>query len=117
MDKAAIDKLMERTRKGGAEIVGYLKTGSAYYAPAAAAAEMVEAILTDRKHLAPCAAYLRGEYGIDDLYIGVPVILGRHGVEQILELELSDAERAELATSAAAVRKGVDELNTFFKVA
>jgi malate dehydrogenase len=117
MDQAAIDKLMERTRKGGAEIVGYLKTGSAYYAPAAAAAEMVEAILTDRKHLAPCAAYLRGEYGIDDLYIGVPVILGRHGVEQILELELSDAERAELATSAAAVRKGVDELNTFFKVA
>jgi malate dehydrogenase len=117
MDQVSIDKLMERTRKGGAEIVGYLKTGSAYYAPAAAAAEMVEAILTDRKHLAPCAAYLRGEYGIDDLYIGVPVILGRHGVEQILELELSDAERAELATSAAAVRKGVDELNTFFKVA
>jgi len=117
MDKATIDRIMDRTRKGGAEIVGYLKTGSAYYAPAAAAAEMVEAILTDRKHLAPCAAYLRGEYGVEDLFIGVPVVLGRNGVEQILELDLTDAERAELATSTAAVRKGVDELKTFFKVA
>jgi malate dehydrogenase len=117
LDSGTIDQLMDRTRRGGAEIVSYLKTGSAYYAPAAAAAEMVDAILTDRRHLEPCAAYLRGEYGIDDLYIGVPVVLGRHGVEQIVELELTDAERAALAASAAAVRQGVDELNTFFKVA
>jgi malate dehydrogenase len=117
MEKATIDRLVERTRKGGAEIVGYLKTGSAYYAPAAASAEMVEAILTDRRQLAPCAAYLRGEYGIDDLFIGVPVILGRNGIEDIVELELDDVEREQLKVSAAAVRKGIDELNTFFKVA
>ena len=116
LDPAVITRLSDRTRKGGAEIVAHLKTGSAYYAPAAAAAEMVEAILTDRKQLAPCAAYLRGEYGIDDLFIGVPVILGRNGVEHIVELPLNDDERAQLAASAASVKKGVDELNTFFKV-
>jgi malate dehydrogenase len=115
MDQATIARLLDRTRKGGAEIVNYLKTGSAYYAPAAAAAEMVEAILRDRKHLAPCAAYLRGEYGIENLFIGVPVILGKNGIEKIIELELSDEEKAELQSSAAAVQKGVDELNTFFK--
>jgi malate dehydrogenase len=117
MDAPTVAKLVERTRKGGAEIVGYLKTGSAYYAPAAAVAEMVEAVLTDRKHLAPCAAYLRGEYGIEDLFIGVPVILGQNGVERIVELDLEDEERRELDASAAAVRQGVAELNTFFKVA
>lgn len=115
MDQPTIDRLVDRTRKGGAEIVALLKTGSAYYAPAAAAAEMVEAILTDRRHLAPCAAYLRGEYGIEDLFIGVPVILGKNGVESVVELELTDAERAQLAASAASVKKGVDELSTFFK--
>ncbi len=117
MDAATIEKLMDRTRKGGAEIVQYLKTGSAYYAPAAAAAEMVEAILTDRRNLSPCAAYLRGEYGIEDLYIGVPVVLGRNGIESIVQLELSDEEKRLLKVSADAVKKGVDELNTFFKVA
>jgi len=115
MDQATIDRLVDRTRKGGAEIVGYLKTGSAYYAPAAAAAEMVEAVVTDRKHFAPCAAYLRGEYGIEDLFIGVPVILGRNGIEKVVELDLDAAEMAQLRASAAAVQKGVEELNSFFK--
>lgn len=114
MDPATIAKLVDRTRKGGAEIVSYLKTGSAYYAPAAAAAEMVEAIVTDRKHLAPCAAFLRGEYGIENLFIGVPVVLGRNGVERIVELELSKEERRQLNASAEAVRQGVAELDTFF---
>ena len=115
MEAATIARLVDRTRKGGAEIVGLLKTGSAYYAPAASVADMVEAVITDRKHLAPCAAYLRGEYGIDDLFIGVPTILGKNGVERIIELELREDERAQLRTSADAVRKGVDERNTFFK--
>jgi malate dehydrogenase len=115
MDAATIARLVDRTRKGGAEIVTLLKTGSAYYAPAASVAEMVEAVLTDRKHLAPCAAYLRGEYGIDDLFIGVPVLLGKNGVEKIIELALADDERKQLLASADAVRKGVEELNTFFK--
>ena len=115
LDAATIERLVDRTRKGGAEIVQYLKTGSAYYAPAASAAEMVEAILTDRKTLAPCAAYLRGEYGIENLFVGVPVILGKNGIERIIELELTEDERQQLATSAAAVRKGMEELSTFFK--
>jgi malate dehydrogenase len=115
MDPETIERLVERTRKGGAEIVGYLKTGSAYYAPAAAAAEMVEAVLTDRKQLVPCAAYLRGEYGIENLYVGVPTILGRNGVERIIELDLDEDELRQLHESAAAVKKGVDELSTFFK--
>jgi len=115
MDAATIARLVDRTRKGGAEIVALLKTGSAYYAPAASVAEMVEAVITDRKHLAPCAAYLRGEYGIDDLFIGVPVMLGKNGVERIIELTLTDDERKQLLASADAVRKGVEELNTFFK--
>ena len=115
LDAATIERLVDRTRKGGAEIVAYLKTGSAYYAPAASAAEMVEAILTDRKTLAPCAAYLRGEYGIENLFVGVPVILGKNGIERIIELDLTADERQQLATSAAAVRKGMEELSTFFK--
>jgi malate dehydrogenase len=114
MDQGTIDRLIDRTRKGGAEIVEHLKTGSAYYAPAAAVAEMVEAILTDRKHLAPCAVYLRGEYGIENLFMGVPVILGKNGVERIIELEINDVEKKQLAASAAAVRKGMEDLSTFF---
>jgi malate dehydrogenase len=114
MDKAAIDRLVDRTRKGGAEIVAHLKTGSAFYAPAASVAEMVEAIMTDRKALAPCAACLRGEYGIDGLFIGVPVLLGKNGVERIVELDLDAAETAELQKSAAAVKAGVADLDTFF---
>jgi malate dehydrogenase len=114
MDAATIAKLLDRTRKGGAEIVSYLKSGSAYYAPAAAAAEMVEAVIIDRKHVAPCAAFLRGEYGIENLFIGVPVVLGRNGVERIVELDLTEEELRELKASAGAVREGVAELDTFF---
>jgi malate dehydrogenase len=116
LEKSTIDRLVDRTRKGGAEIVSHLKTGSAYYAPAASVAEMAEAIITDRKTLAPCAAYLRGEYGIENLFIGVPVILGKNGVERIVELDLDESEMALLHRSADAVRKGVNELDTFFKV-
>ena len=116
LDRAAIDRLVDRTRNGGAEIVAHLKTGSAYYAPAASVAEMVEAVVTDRKTLAPCAAYLRGEYGIENLFIGVPVLLGKNGIERIIELDLDESEMAPLRESADAVRKGVEELDTFFEV-
>lgn len=114
LDRAVIDRIVDRTRQGGAEIVAHLKTGSAYYAPAASVAEMVEAIVTDRKTLAPCAAFLRGEYGIENLFMGVPVLLGKNGIERIVELDLDEAETAQLRSSADAVKKGVDELNTFF---
>jgi malate dehydrogenase len=98
-----IDALVDRTRKGGAEIVGLLKTGSAYYAPAAAAVQMAEAIVLDKKRILPCSAWLQGEYGLKDLFIGVPCRLGRSGLEAILEVELTDAERAALGKSADAV--------------
>ncbi len=107
-----IDRLVMRTRNGGGEIVALLKTGSAYYAPAASVFRMVQAILQDRQEILPCAAFLRGEYGIDGLFVGVPVRLGRRGVEQIVEIALSDAERAALEASAAAVRELVERLDT-----
>jgi len=94
-----IEAISKRTRDGGGEIVKLLKTGSAYYAPAAATVEMVDAILTDRKRLMPCSAYLTGQYGIKDLYIGVPVILGAGGVEKVIELKLNDQELGELRKS------------------
>jgi malate dehydrogenase len=105
MDKATVDRLVQRTRDGGAEIVKYLKTGSAYYAPSAAVAEMVEAILKDKKKILPCAAYLQGEYGIHGLYMGVPVKLGAKGIEQIIEIKLTAEEKAGLDKSAAAVKE------------
>ena len=105
MDKATVDRLVQRTRDGGAEIVKYLKTGSAYYAPSAAVAEMVEAIVKDKKKILPCAAYLQGEYGINGLYVGVPVKLGAKGIEQIIEIKLTAEEKAELDKSAAAVKE------------
>ncbi len=105
-----IDALVERTRTGGAEIVGLLKTGSAYYAPASAAVEMAEAILKDKKKILPCAACLEGEYGIHDLFIGVPVKLGVGGVEEIIEIKLTDAEKEALNHSAEAVRALVDAM-------
>jgi len=105
MDKATVDRLVQRTRDGGAEIVKYLKTGSAYYAPSAAVAEMVEAILKDKKKILPCAAYLRGGYGINGLYVGVPVKLGAKGIEQIIEIKLTAEEKAGLEKSAAAVKE------------
>jgi malate dehydrogenase len=100
-----VDAIVQRTRDGGAEIVKYLKTGSAYYAPSAAATEMVEAILKDKKKILPCAAYLQGEYGISGLYVGVPVKLGAKGIEQIIEIKLTAEEKAGLDKSAAAVKE------------
>jgi malate dehydrogenase len=110
LPKEKIDALVTRTANGGAEIVNYLKTGSAYYAPAASAVEMVEAILKDKKKILPCAAYLDGQYGTRGLYVGVPVKLGRRGVEQIIEITLTADEQAAFNKSAAAVRELVDKL-------
>jgi len=110
MDQPTIDRLVERTRNGGAEIVSLLKSGSAYYAPSASAVEMAEAILKDKKKIVPCAAFLRGEYGIRDLYVGVPVKLGAAGVEQVIEVKLTPDEQSALDRSAAAVRELVDVL-------
>ena len=106
-----IEALVTRTRNGGAEIVKYLKTGSAYYAPSAAAVEMAASILKDKKKVLPCAALLQGEYGVQDLFVGVPVKLGANGIEQVYEVGLTDSEKAELAKSVAAV----DELVTVIK--
>jgi malate dehydrogenase len=105
-----IEALVARTRNGGAEIVGLLKTGSAYYAPASAAVEMAESILKDRKKILPCAAYLDGEYGIKGLFVGVPVKLGAGGCEQIIEIKLTPEERTALKKSAAAVQELVDAM-------
>ncbi len=109
VDGAKIDAMVDRTRKGGGEIVNLLGT-SAWYAPGAAAAQMVDAVCLDEKRVLPCTAYLEGEYGIDGLYMGVPVKLGKGGVEEIVELDLSDGERAELEQSSAAVREVVGVL-------
>jgi malate dehydrogenase len=105
-----IDAIVQRTRQGGAEIVGLLKTGSAYYAPASAAVEMAEAVLKDKKKILPCAALLQGEYGISDLFIGVPIKLGAQGVEEIIEIKLSEEEQAALNHSADAVRTLVADM-------
>ncbi len=102
---ARLEELVQRTRDGGAEIVKYLKTGSAYYAPSAAVAEMVEAILKDKKKILPCAAYLDGEYGIKGLYVGVPVKLGSKGIEQIIQIKLTPEEQSALNKSADAVKE------------
>jgi len=110
LSKKRIAALVDRTRKGGGEIVGLLKTGSAFYAPAAAAVQMAEAILKDQKRLVPVSAYLTGEYGLHDLFFGVPVILGAGGIEKIVPLKLSKEEEAMLQTSAAAVAKTRDDL-------
>ena len=112
MAQDRIDALVERTRNGGAEIVALLKTGSAYYAPASAAVEMAEAILKDKKKILPCAAYLQGEYGQQDLFIGVPVKLGAKGVEDIIEITLTDEEKQALQKSADAVQELKDLLKT-----
>ncbi|MBW2173795.1 MAG: malate dehydrogenase [Deltaproteobacteria bacterium] len=111
MSPDRIDALVERTRWGGAEIVDLLKTGSAYYAPASAVVEMTESILKDKKKILPCAAYLEGEYDIDGLFVGVPVKLGKEGVEQIIEVTLTKKERSALQKSADAVQSLVESLN------
>ena len=108
--KERLDAIVQRTRDGGAEIVGLLKTGSAYYAPASAAVAMAEAILKDKKKILPCAAYLKGEYGIKDLFIGVPVKLGKGGVEEVISISLTPEEQSALERSAAAVRELVDAM-------
>ncbi|MCH7740440.1 MAG: malate dehydrogenase, partial [Chloroflexi bacterium] len=108
IEKNRLEEIVQRTRDGGAEIVGLLKTGSAYYAPSAAIVQMVEAILFDTKAILPCAAYLQGEYGIDGLFAGVPVKLGAGGIEEIIEVDLTADEAAALKSSADDVQELVD---------
>ncbi len=108
LDQATIDRLVQRAREGGAEIVKYLKTGSAYYAPSAATVEMVESILLDKKKVLPCSAYLEGEYGIHGLFVGVPVKLGAAGIEKIYEVQLKPDEHAALEKSSASVKELID---------
>ena len=108
IDRKQLDQIVERTRKGGAEIVSYLKTGSAYYAPSAAATQMVEAIVRDKKRVLPCAAWLEGEYGMEGMYLGVPCKLGAAGLERIIEVELSNDEQAALRQSADAVKQAME---------
>ncbi|HEY7098017.1 MAG TPA: malate dehydrogenase [Terriglobales bacterium] len=105
MDSATVERLVQRTRDGGAEIVKHLKTGSAYYAPSAAVTEMAEAILKDKKKILPCAVYLQGEYGINGLFVGVPAKLGAKGIEQVVQIKLTADEKAALEKSAAAVKE------------
>lgn len=112
IEEKRLEEIVDRTRKGGAEIVGLLKTGSAYYAPAAASAQMVEAIVRDKKRLIPCAAYCDKEYGVGGYYVGVPVILGAAGVEKIVELKLTDDETAAFQKSIDAVKELVETMGT-----
>ena len=110
LPRETVERLVERTRKGGGEIVSLLKTGSAYYAPGAAAAQMVEAVLKDKKRILPCCAYLEGEYGLSDICFGVPVKLGAKGVEEVIELELTAEEKELVSESAESVKKSIAAL-------
>ncbi len=110
LPKEKIDQLVKRTREGGAEIVSYLKTGSAYYAPSAAIVEMVESIVKDKKRILPCSVLLQGEYELNDVFVGVPVKLGKNGVEQIIELKLTEEEKQALHASANRVKKIIESL-------
>ena len=112
LSKEKIDKLIERTRKAGGEIVAYLKTGSAYWSPGSSAAEMVECIVRNRNRIVPCSAYLRGEYGIDGLFAGVPIVIGQNGVERIIELSLTTEEKQALHLSADKVREVIEKIET-----
>jgi malate dehydrogenase len=114
IDPETLESLIARTRTGGGEIVSLLKQGSAFYAPGASAAKMVEAIVKDEKRVVPVSAYLRGEYGYNDIFLGVPVLLGKNGVEKIIQLDLSEDEKSALDESAAAVREGVETLRSFY---
>lgn len=111
IDPVRLEEIVQRARDGGAEIVNYLKTGSAFYAPSASITQMVEAILLDKKEILPCTAYLEGQYGIDGLYVGVPVKLGANGIEEIIELELNNDELAALQKSAEAVRELIEVMD------
>ena len=111
MSQPTIDRLVQRTRDGGAEIVNYLKTGSAYYAPSSATVQMVEAIVKNKKRILPCAAWLTGEYGLNDVYVGVPVKLGKNGVEEIIEIGLTKEEKEALHKSAGAVKTNMGKLD------
>ena len=108
LSEERIEAIVKRTQDGGAEIVNLLKTGSAYYAPSASIVQMVESILFDKREILPCTAYLEGEYGIDGLYVGVPIRLGANGVEEIVEFSLTESEQADLENSAEAVRELVE---------
>ena len=110
MDRKTLDEIVDRTRNGGAEIVKHLKTGSAYYAPSSGAVQMAEAIVRDQKRILPCAAWLEGEYGMSGLFLGVPVKLGRGGMEKVIEVELTSKERVDLGKSAEAVREPMSKL-------
>ena len=112
LPKDKIDRLIERTRKAGGEIVAYLKTGSAYWSPGSSAAEMVECIVRDRNRIVPCSAYLRGEYGIDGLFAGVPIVIGKNGVEKIIELSLTTEEKQALHLSADKVREVIEKIES-----
>jgi len=111
IERKTLDAIVDRTRNGGAEIVKFLKTGSAYYAPSSGAVQMAEAIVLDQKRILPCAAWLEGEYGLKDLFLGVPCKLGRRGLEQIIEVELTSKERIDLGKSADAVREPMGTLS------
>ena len=103
-----LEQIVQRARDGGAEIVNLLKTGSAYYAPSASVLAMIDAIMFDHQQILPCSVYLEGEYGVHDLFVGVPVKLGAHGVEQVVEVDLSDRDRASLQRSAEAVKELIE---------
>jgi len=117
MDAEAIDRIVQRTRHGGAEIVGLMKTGSAYFAPASSTCLMVESIVLNQSRLLPCSVYLDGQYGVQDLFLGVPCRLGYQGVEQVVELELSDTEKAAFIESGKVVSQNIDEAKAILKTA
>ena len=110
MDQGTIDRLVKRTRDGGAEIVNYLKTGSAYYAPSSSAVQMIEAIVKDKKRILPCSVHLQGEYGINDTVVGVPIRLGKKGMEEIITIKLTPEEQAALNKSAADVKANMNKI-------
>jgi malate dehydrogenase len=115
ISKEKVDKIVNRTRSGGGEIVSLLKSGSAYYAPASSALAMAESYIKDKKRILPCAAYLKGEYGVKDLYVGVPVIIGGNGVEKVLEIKLDAVEKKMLKQSVSAVKKLVEAVKKIKK--
>jgi malate dehydrogenase len=116
LSRQKLNQIIERTRKGGGEIVGLLGTGSAFYSPALSAIKMIESFLSDKKRLMPCAALLSGEYGVNNLFLGVPIIIGKDGVEKVVELPLSQNEKKEFDKSVQSVQKCVNEVNEKFKI-